>query len=50
VEIELYKDAKDDLAYWQKSGNKAVQKKNPAATLRISMTRGQQAFQSHRVD
>jgi len=27
VEIELYKDAKEDLAYWQKSGNKAVQKK-----------------------
>ncbi len=27
MEIELYKDAKDDLAYWQKSGNKAVQKK-----------------------
>jgi len=27
VEIELYKDAKEDLVYWQKSGNKAIQKK-----------------------
>jgi toxin YoeB len=27
VEIELYKDAKSDLEFWKKSGNKAVQKK-----------------------
>ena len=27
MEIELYKDAKEDLAYWKKSGNKAIQKK-----------------------
>jgi toxin YoeB len=27
MEIELYKDAKNDFEYWIKSGNKAVQKK-----------------------
>jgi toxin YoeB len=27
MEIELYKDAKADLDYWEKSGNKAIQKK-----------------------
>ncbi len=27
MEIVLFKDAKDDLEYWRKSGNKAVQKK-----------------------
>ncbi|MCR8559933.1 Txe/YoeB family addiction module toxin [Mucilaginibacter sp. BJC16-A38] len=27
MEIELYKDAKDDLEYWKRSGNKAIQKK-----------------------
>jgi toxin YoeB len=27
MEIELYKDAKVDLEYWKKSGNKAIQKK-----------------------
>jgi|GEM_PF-4639158 len=27
MEIELYKDAKLDLEYWKKSGNKAVQRK-----------------------
>ena len=27
MEIELFKDAKADLEYWKKSGNKAVQNK-----------------------
>ncbi|WP_240049361.1 Txe/YoeB family addiction module toxin [Mucilaginibacter psychrotolerans] len=27
MEIELFGDAEDDLKYWQKSGNKVVQKK-----------------------
>ncbi len=27
MEIELYKDAKNDFEYWKKSGNKAIQKK-----------------------
>jgi toxin YoeB len=27
MEIELFKDAKEDLAYWNKSENKAIQKK-----------------------
>ncbi len=27
MEIELYKDAKIDLEYWRKSGNKSIQKK-----------------------
>jgi len=27
MEIVLYKDAKDDLEYWRKSGNKVVQNK-----------------------
>lgn len=27
MEIELFEDAIEDLKYWQKSGNKAVQKK-----------------------
>ena len=27
MEIELYKDAKKDLEYWRRWGNKAIQKK-----------------------
>jgi toxin YoeB len=27
MEIDLYREAKEDLKYWQKSGNKAIQKK-----------------------
>ncbi len=27
MEIELYKDAKNDFEYWKRSGNKVIQKK-----------------------